>query len=68
MKIKDLIMLLEAYNPDLPVCFFIVPRQEYAEIDDDGSVEKVWDENNQKWILSLNENDDSLKYLLTRNA
>ena len=66
MKIRELIELLNAYNPDLPVCFFLNDRQEYAEIDDDGSVEKVWDENNQKWILSLNENDDSLKYHLTR--
>jgi len=68
MKIKELITLLEAYNPELPVCFFINDRQEYAEIDDDESIEKVWDENNQKWILSLNENDDSSKYLLTRNV
>lgn len=66
MKIKELIDLLGAYNPELPVCFFLNDRQEYAEIDDDGSVEKVWDENFQKWILSLNENDDSLKYHLTR--
>jgi hypothetical protein len=68
MKIKELITLLEAYNPELPVCFFMNDRQEYAEIDDDESIEKVWDENNQKWILSLNENDDSLKYLLARNV
>jgi hypothetical protein len=62
MKIKELIALLQAYNPELPVCFFHLPRNEYCEIDDDGSVEKVWDENSQEWILSLNENDDTLSY------
>jgi hypothetical protein len=67
MKVKELISLLEAYNLELPVCFFLNDRQEYAEIDDDGSVEKVWDEDFQKWIISLNENDDTLNYHLTRN-
>jgi hypothetical protein len=66
MKIKELITLLNAYNPELSVCFFHIPEQEYYEIDNDGSVEKVWDENSQEWILSLNENVDSLKYHLTR--
>jgi hypothetical protein len=69
MKVKELITLLQAYNPELPVCFFMNNHQEYAEIDDDGSVEKVWDENSQEWILSLNENDDTLMYHfnLTKN-
>jgi hypothetical protein len=64
MKIKELVSLLNAYNPDLPVCFFVNERQEYFEIDDDGSIEKVWDENSCSWILSLNENNDSLEYRL----
>ena len=69
MKVKELITLLQAYNPELPVCFFHLPANEYYEIDDDGSVEKVWDENSQEWILSLNENDDTLMYHfdLTKN-
>lgn len=66
MKIKELITLLEAYNPELPVCLFYVPEQEYFEIDDEECVEKVWDENSNSWILSLNEDDESLKYRLTR--
>lgn len=66
MKIKELINLLQAYNPELPVCLFYVPDQEYFEIDSEESVEKVWDEASKSWILSLNEDDESLKYRLTR--
>jgi len=62
MKIKELIKVLNAYNPELPVCFFESSRQEYCEIDDDESnwVARVWDDDHQEWILSLNEGNDSL--------
>jgi hypothetical protein len=65
MKVKELIALLSTYSPEFPVCFFLGYRQEYAEIDNNGSIEKIWDENNQRWILSLNENDESIIYGLT---
>jgi hypothetical protein len=66
MKIKELIKVLNAYNPELPVCFFESSRQEYCEIDDDesNSINRVWDDAHQEWILSLTEGDDTLYYRL----
>jgi len=66
MKIKELIKVLNAYNPELPVCFFESSRQEYYEIDDDesNSICRVWDDSHQEWILSLTESDNSLHYRL----
>jgi hypothetical protein len=66
MKIKELIEILKAYNPELPVCCFDLSKHEYFEIDDGdesiGSINRVWDDNSKEWILSLNENTESLMY------
>lgn len=64
MKLKDLMTSLSEYNPDLPVCYFDSKTKEYFEIEDDGSIDKVWEDNSKEWILSLSENNESLIYRL----
>jgi desulfoferrodoxin (superoxide reductase-like protein) len=61
--IKSVIERLNDFDKKLPVCYFDSKLNEYVEIEvDDGSIEKVWYENYQEWILSLNEDNKSLHY------
>jgi hypothetical protein len=64
MNVSELTKKLHITERKLPVCYFDSKTQEYFEIEDDGSIEKVWDDNSGEWILSLNENDESLRYRL----
>ena len=68
MTVRELIRILEGCNLELPVCYFDSKRQEYAELENNSLISRVWDETCSRWIISLNENGSSLQFRLNHDT